>query len=358
MMAFTYDALPGRVVFGKGAVGRLPSEVAGLGIERLLIISDAQAKTVGDSIVGALGYRCAGRFTEVRQHVPEALASQARALARDVGADAVLTVGGGSTTGLGKAVVVECGVPLLAVPTTYAGSEMTPIYGITGVHKVTGRDLRALPRVVIYDPELTVSLPPEVSGPSGFNALAHCVEALYTPATNPVIGLMAEDGIRSLARALPVVVDDPADVSARTEALYGAYLAGAALAVAGTALHHKMCHVLGGTFGLVHGDVNAVLLPHVVAFNLAAVPDVIARVAAALGRGNVPHEAPAALADLAARIGAPTSLAAIGMPADGLDEAAERAAAETGWSNPRPVDVAVLRQLLQAAYEGAIQSLR
>jgi maleylacetate reductase len=352
MRPFTYDALPGRIVFGAGTVAKVADEVAALGVERTLVIADAQAKTTADQLVDWLGRRCVGVFSEVRQHVPEELATQARRTAEELSADSILSVGGGSATGLSKAVAVASGLPIVAVPTTYAGSEMTPIYGVTGAHKVTGRDRRALPRVVIYDPELTVGLPPEVSGPSGFNALAHCVEALYTPASNPVVDLMAEEGIRALARALPVVVTKPTDVGARSDALYGAYLAGAALAVAGTALHHKLCHVLGGTFGLVHGDTNAVVLPHVVAFNLVAVPDVMARVAAALGRPAEAEEAPPGLRDLADAIGAPTSLVAIGMPAEGLAEAAQRTAAETGGVNPRPVDAASVLAILQAAYEG------
>jgi maleylacetate reductase len=351
MNAFTYNALPGRVVFGRGTIHRVGDEVAALGAERAMVIIDPSAKRPGELVVEELGRRCVAVFGEVAQHVPEDLAARARAAAQAANADAVVTVGGGSATGLGKAVVLEGGQPLLAVPTTYAGSEMTPIYGITGEHKVTGRDLRALPRVVLYDPDLTVELPPQVAGPSGFNALAHCVEALYAPGTNPIISLMAEAGIRALAASLPQVVNSPDDLEARSEALYGAYLAGAALAVSGTALHHKLGHILGGSFGLVHGDVNAVLLPHVVAYNSEAIPDVMERVAVALGAPE-PTEAAGALFDLATKIGAPTSLATIGMPRDGLDWAAERAVEETGSTNPRPVDVVSLRALLDDAYSG------
>jgi alcohol dehydrogenase class IV len=354
---FTHDSLPNRIVFGVGAIDRVADEVARLGVARALLISSPSSKGVADGVAARLGSRLAGRFDEVRQHVPEALAAAARAHADDAGADGVVAVGGGSATGLGKAVVVDAGIPLLAIPTTYAGSEVTPIFGITGEHKRTGRDLRALPRVVVYDPALTTGLSPQVTATTGFNALAHCVEALYAPGANPVLGLHALEGIRALASGLPRAVLDPDDLDARTTTLYGAYLAGVALAGAGTALHHKLCHVLGGTFGLVHGECNAVVLPHVVAYNCDQAPHAMAEVASALsdagvGRGTTAPDAAVALHDLADRLGAPTSLRAIGMPEAGLDRAAELAVAETGTGNPRVPDVASLRALLQRAFDG------
>lgn len=359
MKPFVHEALPGRVVFGVGSVGRVADEVAALGLERVLLVVDEASKAVGDRIADDLGERYAGRLDEVRQHVPDDLATAARRTAVEAGADGVVTVGGGSATGLGKAIAVDPvaqaaasgQVTLVAVPTTYAGSEMTPIYGVTGEHKQTGRDLRALPRTVVYDPVLTVGMPPAITASSGFNALAHCVEGLYAPGTNPIVGLQAVEGVRALAGALPAAVEHPDDLDARSRAQYGAYLAGAVLAVAGTALHHKLCHVLGGTFGLVHGDVNAVVLPHVVAYNAEAAPEAMAAVA--VGLDAPPGGAAPALRTLAERIGAPTSLDALGMPADGLDLAAERAVADTGTTNPRPPDVASLRALLQRAFDGA-----
>jgi maleylacetate reductase len=356
---FVHEALPGRVVFGVGSVGQVADEVAALGLARILLVVDEASKAVGDRIADDLRERYSGRLDEVRQHVPEELATVARRTAVEARADGVVTVGGGSATGLGKAIAVDPAaqaaagglVTLVAVPTTYAGSEMTPIYGVTGEHKQTGRDLRALPRTVIYDPLLTVGMPPAITASSGFNALAHCVEGLYAPGSNPIVGLHAVEGVRAMATALPAAVDRPDDLDARGLALYGAYLAGAVLAVAGTALHHKLCHVLGGTFGLVHGDVNAVVLPHVVAYNADAAPGAMTAVAVSLDAR--PGEAATALRNLADRIGAPTSLAGLGMPADGLDLAAERAVAETGTTNPRPPDVASLRALLQRAFDGA-----
>jgi maleylacetate reductase len=349
---FEHESLPGRVVFGVGAVDRVAGEAEHLGMQRVMVVSTGSARATGDDIVEALGWRCALPFAEVRQHVPEDLAASARAAATDAGVDGVVAVGGGSALGLAQGVAVAAGAPLIAVPTTYSGSEMTPIFGITGAHKRTGRDLRALPRVVVYDPSLTVTLPPQVTAASGFNALAHCVEALYAPGVDPLVALQAEEAIRALSGALPAAVAAPGDLTARGWALYGAYLAGSAMAVAGTALQHKLCHVLGGTFGLDHAAAHAVMLPYVAAFNAEAAPQALACVAVSLGGQPDPAFAAAQLHELAEATGAPTSLAAIGMPASALDQAAELAVAEVGDTNPRPVLVPDVRYLLEAAQAG------
>jgi maleylacetate reductase len=277
------------------------------------------------------------------------LAERARSAAAGAGADGVVCIGGGSSTGLAKAIALTSRLPVLAVPTTYAGSEMTPIYGLTGRHKQTGRSLDVVPKVVVYDPALTVGLPGAVTGPSGFNALAHCVEALYGPGANPVTSLMALEGIRAIGRSLPAAVADGSDLDARTDLLYGAWLAGVALGATGTALHHKVCHALGGTYDLVHGDVNAVMLPHAVAYNTPGVPEQMGRVASALGASD--GDAARVLYELAVAIGAPTSLEAVGMPHDGLDEAAERTVADTSV-NPVPVTVDGVRAMLERAWHG------
>ncbi len=352
MRAFVHDALPGRVVFGVDAVVWVAAEIIALGAERVLVIADRGAKPVADLVADQLGPRFVARFDEVRQHVPEELVATAQEVVAGASPDAIVTIGGGSATGLGKAVAIDSGIPLVVVPTTLAGSEMTPVYGITGEHKQTGRDLRALPRVVIYDPALTLMLPNQVIGPSGLNAIAHCVEALYAPESNPVGDLYAVEGVRILARALPAIVEEPDNLGARGDALFGAYLAGKAFAIAGSALHHKLCHVLGGTFRLIHGEVNSVILPQVTAFNAPAVPDAMARITEALGGPRDASAAAGLLFDLASTLGAPTSLDAIGMPADGLDLAAERAVVEVGNTNPRPVDRESMRSLLQDAFDG------
>jgi alcohol dehydrogenase class IV len=347
MRPFTDNALPSRIVFGAGRRSEIASEVDALGLRRVMVIADENAKADADELVGLLDDRVVTRWHEVAQHVPTDLADAARQAATDHGIDGIVTVGGGSTTGLGKAVALVRDAPIVAVPTTYAGSEMTPIYGLTGEHKETGRDLRVLPRSVVYDPELTVDLPIAVTTTSAFNAIAHSVEALYGPDANPITSLMAQDAIRVLTVALPRLNTDPHDADLRSDLLYGAYLAGAVLAAVGMALHHKVCHVLGGTFGLVHGDVNAVVLPHVVAYNAKGAPEAIAKVAIAM---DVADPA-AALFDLAAAVGAPVSLESLGMPYEGLDEAARRAVSETTF-NPTAVDEPSIRRLLEAAWHG------
>jgi maleylacetate reductase len=350
MEPFTYESLPGRVVFGPGRVSEVTAEVAALGRERVFLVVDGQAKALGDAVAEDLGSRLARRWDEVAQHVPVELAERARAAATDADADAVVCMGGGSSTGLAKALALSHHLPIVAVPTTYAGSEMTPIYGLTGGrHKQTGKDLAVLPKVVIYDPELTLGLPTGVTGPSAFNALAHCVEALYAPGRNPVTSALALEGVRAIHRSLPVVMEAPGDLSARSDLQYGAYLAGVSLGTTGTGLHHKLCHVLGGTFNLVHADTHSVILPHAVAFNRDALPQEMERLAAALG---VPAGDPAgALWDLAAASHVPTSLADLGLREEDLPEAASRAAVEI-TDNPAPVDEAALAGILQRAYAG------
>jgi maleylacetate reductase len=348
MRPFVYDALPGRVVFGVGARERLPKEVDRLEATRVLVITDPMTKPVAEELAEDLDGRFGEMFADVQQHVPIEAVRRVREVASRSGADCVVTVGGGSTTGFGKAIALEADVSTIAVPTTYAGSEMTPIYGITaGGVKRTGRDLRVLPKTVIYDPVLTTSLPPEVTGPSGMNALAHCVEALYAKDAGPVTSLMAEEGIGALARGVPASIRDPEDLDGRSDALYGAYLAGAALAVVGMAVHHRICHVLGGTFGLVHGDANAVILPHAVRYNQEAAPEALGRVARALGV----EDAAAGLFDFARSIGAPASLAELGMREEDLGEAARLSVEPPPW-NPRPVELDDLRKLLEVAYRG------
>ncbi len=348
-MRFTYEALPARVVFGVGSVVDVAGELERLGVTRAFLIADAQAKGTADDVATAVATRLAGRWDEVAQHVPVELAERARVAAVDCHADGVVCIGGGSSTGLAKAVALTTRLSILAVPTTYAGSEMTPIYGLTGRHKQTGRSLDVVPKVVVYDPALTTGLPAEVTGPSGFNALAHCVEALYGPGANPITSLMALEGIGAVGRSLPAAVADGRDLAARTDLLYGAWLAGVVLGAAGTALHHKICHALGGTYDLVHGDVNAVMLPHTVAYNTPGAADEMRRVAAALGAPD--GNAAGALYELAVEIGAPTNLEAIGMPYDGLDEAAERTVADTAV-NPVPVTLERVRTMLERAWQG------
>jgi maleylacetate reductase len=321
-----------------------------------MLIADSQAASYADDVANQLGDRCVLRWSEVAQHVPVELAERARDAANAVAIDGVVCIGGGSATGLAKAMALSHGVPIVAVPTTYAGSEQTTIYGLTGGrHKQTGKNPNVLPKTVVYDPELTLGLPRHVTGPSAFNALAHSVEALYAPGNNPVTSALALEGVRAIHRSLPTVMASPTDVDARGLLLYGAYLSGVALGTTSTGLHHKLCHVLGGRFNLVHADAHSVILPHAIAFNAAALPEEMARLAEALG---VPGGDPAAaLWDLAVASNVPTRLADL-TGHDGLLKredlpGAAHAAAEEITVNPRPVTEADLLGLLERAYEGA-----
>ena len=350
MRTFTYEALPGRVVFGTGTSrDKLAEEVRRLDAKRVLLVATERESELVEELARPLGDRLVSLFTGVRPHVPVGIAERARDEARKAEADCLLSIGGGSTTGTAKAVALETGLPIIAVPTTYAGSEMTPVYGLTsGQRKRTGMSPKVLPKTVIYDPELTVSLPPSITGPSAMNAIAHCVEAFYAPGANPIASLMAEEGIRALASGVPTAVSDPEDLEGRTETLYGAHLAGAAFASAGGGIHHKICHVLGGAYDLPHAETHTVILPQAVAFNERAIPEVMDRVAHALGA----EEAASGLQDLAKRIGAPTALKDIGMKEEDLDEAVTLILEEAPRDNLRPVDEVGIRQLLEDAYTG------
>jgi alcohol dehydrogenase class IV len=348
VLSFIHDQAPGRVVFGAGALDRLAEEAERLGVERALVLSTPGQRRLAEEAARRLGGRAAGIHPHAVMHVPVEVARAAAAEARRLGADATVAIGGGSTVGLAKGVALETGLPIIAVPTTYAGSEMTDIQGMTeGGVKRTIRDRKVLPRVVIYDPRLTLDLPAKVSGPSGINAIAHSVEALYAPDGNPVISLMAEEGIRALGHSLPVVVREPRNVEARADALYGAWLCGAALGAVSMSLHHKLCHALGGSFNLPHAETHTVILPHAARYNEPAAEEAVARVARALGA----TDAPGAIFDLAQRIGAPTSLKELGLRETDLDRAAE-IATQNPYKNPRPIERPAIRALLDAAFHG------
>jgi maleylacetate reductase len=345
---FVYNALPGRVVFGVGSVKRLPQEIEGLGVRRALVLCTPEQRAQAQEVAQILGERCVGLFDRAVMHVPIESARQARAEAQRVGADCAVAIGGGSTTGLGKAIALESTLTIVAIPTTYAGSEVTPIYGITeGGVKKTGRDLRVLPKLVIYDPTLTVSLPVGLTVTSGINAIAHAVEGLYSKEANPIMSLLAEEGIRTLAEGLPRVAAQPSDLEGRGQCVYGAWLCGTVLGSVGMALHHKLCHTLGGTFNLPHAETHTIVLPHAVAYNRKAAPDAMRRIARAIGA----EEAATGLYDLAQRLGAPLALQEIGFKRTDLDLAVELAT-QSPYYNPRPVEPLALRQLLEDALEG------
>ncbi|MBV9060350.1 MAG: maleylacetate reductase [Pseudonocardiales bacterium] len=347
---FSYEGLPGRVVFAAGAARtRLAGEIERLGASRVLLVAGEAERPLAERLVAPLADRIAATFSQVRPHVPVRVAEQARALAAATRADAVLSVGGGSTTGTAKAIALTSGLPIVAVPTTYAGSEVTPVWGLTEAErKTTGTDPRVLPKVVVYDPELTVSLPAALSAASGLNAMAHCVEAFWAPRRNPISALAAEEGVRALAAGLPAVVDDGDDLEARSNLLYGAYLAGSAFAVAGSGLHHKICHVLGGAYDLPHAQTHAIVLPHVLAFNAPGAPEAAARIARALAA----DDPVAGLRGLSRRLGIPRGLRELGLREDQLEQAVRLIEPVVPADNPVPVDTAALRALLAAAWSG------
>jgi maleylacetate reductase len=348
VLDFEYDALPVRVIFGRGTADRkLAGVVDDLAVRRVLVIVAGPEAPLARRLVAPFSERVAGVFTDVRPHVPVEVAEAARAAVARCGADAVLSIGGGSTTGTAKAVALTTGLPIVAVPTTYAGSEVTPVWGLTDHgRKTTGTDRRVLPRVVLYDPELSATLPVGLSVVSGLNAVAHCVEAFWGPRANPVTSLMAEEGLRALAAGLRGVIRDPGGLEPRSGVLYGAWLAGTVFATAGSGLHHKICHVLGGAYDLPHAETHAVVLPHVTALVASSLPDVDARVSAALG---APAGTPAAdaLAALARRLGAPTALRELGLPEDELGAATQLVAEQVPDRSQADIEA-----LLSAAWRG------
>ncbi|UDM53878.1 maleylacetate reductase [Cupriavidus sp. MP-37] len=353
MESFVYQATPSRVVFGPGRLAALPDEVKRLGARRALVLTTPEQRPLGEHVAALLGDCSAGVYSQAVMHVPVEVAQAAREEAARLGADCYVAVGGGSTIGLGKAIALVSGQPIIAVPTTYAGSEVTPIYGVTeGRLKQTGREQRVLPRTVVYDPQLTLTLPAGISAASGMNAMAHAVEAMYAEDANPVVSLMAEESIRALAGALPAIVQRPHDIEARSRAQYGAWLAGVCLGTVGMAIHHKLCHTLGGTFNLPHAQTHAAMLPHTAHYNHAAAPRALQRVARALGGERAPDAGPL-LFRLNQSLGIAAALSTIGMPEHGLDAAATLACTNP-YYNPRPVGRDAVRALLERAWRGDI----
>jgi alcohol dehydrogenase class IV len=348
MDGFRHEFPGGRVLFGVGTLDKLADEAEAMALERLLVLSTPEQAPQAEQIASRLGLRCAEVFTRARMHTPVEITDQAVAVAKAAGADGIVAVGGGSTTGLGKAIALRTDLPQIVIPTTYAGSEATPILGETvdGL-KTTIRSAKVLAELVIYDVALTLSLPVAMSVTSGFNAIAHAAEALYADEASPIIRLMAQDGVRALASALPRIAQTPRDVDARSDALYGAWLCGVCLGTVGMALHHKLCHTLGGAFDLPHAELHTVLLPHALAYNLPAAPEAARSLAAALGGGWAPQT----LYEMARSLGAPTSLRTIGMPEGGIVQSAELAV-QNPYRNPRPIERAAIQDLLRRAWAG------
>lgn len=338
-----------RVRFGVQAPQAVVEEVRRMVRTRALVLSTPPQSSVALEFAEALGPLAAGVFTKAAMHTPVAVSEDAVAHAREIGADCLVAVGGGSTVGLGKAIALRTDLPQIVVPTTYAGSEATPILGQTeGGRKTTLTDPKVQPDVIVYDPELVATLPVPMTVASALNAMAHAAEALYAQNRNPLTSVLAVEGLRAFHDALPRVVSDPADLGARGETQYGAWLCGTVLGQVGMALHHKLCHTLGGSFDLPHAETHAIVLPHAIAYNEAAVPELLAPVAEIFGR----ETAAAGLHAFAASLDAPLALRALGLADTDLDEAAEIAAQNAYW-NPREITRDGLRGLLQRAWEGA-----
>ncbi|MBG1233257.1 maleylacetate reductase [Aestuariivirga litoralis] len=334
---FIYQALPTRVIFGRGKQQAVKAGAERLGLKRPLVITGKQQSALGKALAAQNGWP---HWDGAKMHTPVDVTDTALAVFKSEGADGVIALGGGSAIGLGKAIALRTDCAQLCLPTTFAGSEMTNILGETAAGtKTTKRDAKIQPETVIYDPDLVGTLPPLMAATSGMNAIAHAVEGLYAVDGNPIIALMAEEGIVALAAALPAGDTE--------KALYGAWLCGTVLGSVSMALHHKLCHVLGGTFNLPHSETHTVVLPQATAYNASAAPDAMLRIARALNAKS----AAAGLFDLAKNLNAPTSLKELGMPEDGLDKAADMAVAAP-YPNPKPLERAALRQLLQNAYDG------
>jgi maleylacetate reductase len=348
MMRFDHETLGQRIRFAsRDARGRLGAEIELLGSTRAMVIAGKDERELAETVTA--GLPVVVHHDEVVMHVPVDVADRAREVARQHDADVLISIGGGSTTGLAKAVALTTGLPIIAVPTTYAGSEATNVWGMTEeARKTTGVDPRVLPRAVVYDASLMLSLPVEMSIASGLNALAHCIDSMWAPRADPINAALAGEGIRALDSGLPAILAEPKGLEGREQALYGAYLSAVAFASAGSGLHHKICHVLGGMFDLPHAQTHAVVLPHVLAFNAPSAPRAAARIAAAFGA----DDAVAGLAALRERVSAPTALRDYGMPEAGIEQAARAVVEVTPADNPTPVTVDNISTLLRAAWEG------
>lgn len=348
-MRFDHDSLPQRVRFASGgAAESLAAEVEELGASRVMVIAGDYEKGLAERIAGDLPV--ALWHHEVVMHVPAEVAERARKAAAEADVDVLVCVGGGSTTGLAKAVALTTGLPIVAVPTTYAGSEATNVWGMTEAsRKTTGVDPRVLPRTVVYDAELTLSLPVDMSVASGLNALAHCVDSMWGPRADPIDRAFAGEGIRALRIGLPLVAEDPQGLEGREHALYGAYLSAVAFASAGSGIHHKICHTLGGMFDLPHAQTHAVVLPYVLALNAPHAPEAEQRISAAFDSDTALD----GLQRLREQLDAPRALKDYGMEEAGIPAAAEAVLAAVPAGQPVPVTAERLEQLLHDAWEGA-----
>ncbi len=344
-----YESWGQRVIFGCGTSrSDVAAEVGQLGASRVLLVAAEAELGIARTICADIDL--AGVFSDIKPHVPADVAAGVRSAVADRQADLLISVGGGSTTGAAKAAALTTGVPILAVPTTYAGSEATPVWGLTeNGHKRTGVDPKVLPKVIVYDAALTLTLPTALSVTSGLNALAHCVDSWWAPRNNPISSALAVEGVRWLASSLPEIVTDGANMAARRDILIGVYLGAVAFAGAGSGLHHKICHVLGGAYNLDHAAMHSVVLPHVVGINLAADPGSAQRLSAGLNASDEPF---AALVELYGDVKAPASLGELGLADGDVEQATDLVMEQLPARNPRAVDRQQMSALLHRACRG------
>jgi maleylacetate reductase len=348
MRPFFYNALPARVVFGVGTLERLPEEVKRLGCNRVIVLSIKAQEQSGKDVQKLLGNMAVALYSNAAMHTPEIITNKALSVVQELKADCIVSIGGGSTIGLGKAIAYRTDLPQIVIPTTYAGSEATPILGQTanGI-KTTLKSDKVLPEVILYDVDLTLTLPTKMTITSGMNAIAHAIEALYSPESNPMIDMLAEQGISAISRALPIIHKDPYDKEARSDALFGAWACGTCLGAVGMSLHHKLCHVLGGSFDMPHAETHTVILPHVIVYNSPGAKEAIGKVERILGTNNAAQ----ALFDMAKDLGAPYSLKELGFKEKDIPKAAE-IATKAPYPNPVLLEKEKILELLRNAWAG------
>ncbi|KAK2767578.1 hypothetical protein FQN54_003736 [Arachnomyces sp. PD_36] len=350
MEPFEYNVSASRVIFGSGSIKKLPEEISKLGLTAPLLLSTPAQVQQAEDVKSILDGKISGIFSEATMHTPTNVTDKALEYAKSQGADSVVSIGGGSTIGLGKAISIRTGLYHICIPTTYAGSEMTPILGETadGLKK-TRSDPKILPGTVIYDVDLTMTLPAAMSATSGVNAIAHAVEALYARNGNPIIRLLAQEGIRALAASLPEIVANPSSPSARSSAQYGAWLCGTCLGSVGMSIHHKLCHTLGGSFNLPHAETHTAVLPHAISYNAPNIPEAMKLLADSLPESN--GDAIHGLNVLLTKLKVNKRLEDFGLKEEDIDKAADIAVSNPYW-NPRSIERAPIRELIRRVWAG------
>lgn len=371
MRDFHYIGYAQEVIFGHVALTRMGEALKHVGWQRLMLCTSRSMRSNGHAaaVEAVLGGRLVATFDQVRPHVQDVQLDELLSIAEAGNVDAVIGLGGGSPIGMAKAVsytleerragrphsapspMAQPMIPVVAIPTTYAGSEMTAVFGVTHgrdavPRKVTTYDPKIAPKLVVYDPALTLDVPPELTASSGINALAHCFEALYSITRHPLSTAAALTGVNKITGSLLRCFQDGGNLEARTEMLVGAHLAGLALASVAMGLHHGLCHVLGGAAGVPHGIANAIILPHAIRFNADAAADELLPAAEAMGILADDHRPTQVMDELAERVSGlvgkmklPQRLREVGIKQADLKRLAQLAFQnQTVQNNPKRID--------------------